>query len=69
MIKTTLEEQGRRILQREKELGLDGPISIPINDGSRRTLEKRALLRTIRDHARAEGREPRFYAMIGDGTD
>lgn len=66
MIRTTLEEQGRAILKREKELGLDGPIPIPVNDGSRRTPAKQALLRAIRGHAEAQGRKPRFSAIIGD---
>jgi hypothetical protein len=60
MIEITLEEQGRRILQREKELGLNGPMPIPVNDGSRRTEAKRETLRTLR----AMGSP--FQANIGD---
>lgn len=59
----TLQDQARWLAQRKAEIG---DVRIPANDGSRRTPEKRALLRALRDHARAEGREPRFHAMIGD---
>jgi len=64
MTRITLEEQGRRILQRERELGLNGPIVVPANDGSRRTPEKRALLQALADDAAARGMEPRFKAKF-----
>jgi len=69
MIEINLEDHARWLAQRKAELGLEGHDYVPINNGSRRTEAKREALRAMRDHARAEGREPHFYAMIGDGTD
>jgi hypothetical protein len=66
MIEMKLEDQERWLAQRKAELGLEGRDYVPVNNGSRRTPEKRALLQTIHDNARAQGREPSFYAVIGD---
>lgn len=57
----TIEEQAERIARRVKALGWLS-VPAPINDGSRRTVEKRRLLTAIAENAKAQGREPRFQA-------
>ncbi len=59
----TFQDQARWLAQRKADLG---EVRVPANDGSRRTPEKRDLLRSLRDLAHSEGREPIFQANIGD---
>jgi hypothetical protein len=59
MIEISLVEHERQLAQRKAEVG---DIVIPANDGSHRNPEKRAALQAIHDHARSQGREPRFKA-------
>ncbi|BBK36990.1 hypothetical protein STAQ_20680 [Allostella sp. ATCC 35155] len=60
--RTTLEAQAAAVAERMEALGLDPQQSLPLNNGSRRTAEKRALLQAIRDAAAKAGREPPFTA-------
>lgn len=60
-IVTTLERQAAMVAERKIERGIAAD-ELPRNNGSRRTPEKRALLRIINDNARACGREPAFQA-------
>ena len=50
------------VTARKQELGITDQEPLALNDGSRRTLSKRALLQAIADNARAQGREPKFKA-------
>ena len=45
-------------------VGLRDDMPLPVNNGSRRTAGKRALLQAIADNARAEGRERAFAAKF-----
>ena len=58
----TLEEMSERIEKRKAELGLTGNDYVPRNSGISRTTEKRALLQSIYDQCKLEGREPPFKA-------
>ena len=60
MIEMSLEEQSRRLVQRERELGLSGPVSVALNPGTHRSPQKRALLRELRRVGSP------FHANIGD---
>jgi hypothetical protein len=66
MIRIRIEDQAAWLSRRKVELGITGQDYVARNDGSRRSPEKRALLRAIHDDALAQGREPPFYANIGD---
>jgi len=50
------------VTARKRELGITDQEPLALNDGSRRTESKRALLQAIADNARAQGREPKFKA-------
>lgn len=60
--RTTLEAQAAAVAARMEALGLKPDQPLPLNNGSRRTAEKRALLQTIHDAAAREGRDPPFDA-------
>ncbi len=50
------------VIARKQALGITDQDPLALNDGSRRTDSKRALLQAIADNARAQGREPTFKA-------
>ncbi len=50
------------VTARKQALGITDQDPLALNDGSRRTDSKRALLQAIADNARAQGREPTFKA-------
>jgi hypothetical protein len=58
----TLEEMSERIEKRKIELGLTGNDYVTKNSGISRTESKRALLQSIYDQCKLEGREPPFEA-------
>lgn len=60
----TIEEQAERIARRVEALGWSS-VPAPVNDGARRTAEKRRLLKAIEENAKAQGREPRFQPAKG----
>jgi hypothetical protein len=62
MTYTTLERQSAYLDQRTAELGLQGDAYVALNSGSRRSPEKRALLRKLADLANENGSSPRFFA-------
>lgn len=59
----TIEEQAERIARRVEALGWSS-VPASVNDGARRTPEKRRLLTAIEENAQAQGREPRFKAQF-----
>ncbi|PWR18426.1 hypothetical protein [Zavarzinia aquatilis] len=59
----TIEQQAERIARRVKALGWS-TVPAPVNDGTRRTVEKRRLLAAISESAGAQGRTPRFRARF-----
>lgn len=58
----TLEEMSARIEKYKVERGIIGNNYVPRNSGVSRTPEKRALLQSIYDQCKLEGREPTFKA-------
>lgn len=64
MVEMKLEDHERRLIQRKAELGIQGQDYVPVNSGTRRTDEKRAVLQSIAENAHAQGREPRFTAKF-----
>ena len=62
MIEVNIKDHVARITARRQALGMTDQEPLALNDGSRRTESKRALLQAIADNARAQGREPRFKA-------
>ena len=62
MIELNIKDHVAWVTARKRELGITDQEPLALNDGSRRTLSKRALLQAIADNARAQGREPKFKA-------
>lgn len=60
----TIEEQAERIARKVEALGWSS-VPAPLNDGTRRTAEKRRLLEAIEENAKAQGRKPRFRPVNG----
>lgn len=58
MTRISLAAYAERLAARKAALGVEAPA----NDGSRRTPQKRAILRELEEAQRAEGREPKFTA-------
>ncbi len=56
------EDYERELEERLRALGYTGNDFVMPNSGVSRTPEKRALLKTLADMARASGREPPFKA-------
>ena len=59
---TTLEEMSARIEKWKAERRIVSNNYVPRNSGVSRTPEKRALLQSIYDQCKLEGREPPFKA-------
>jgi hypothetical protein len=62
MIEVDINDHIAWVTARKRELGITDQEPLALNDGSRRTPSKRALLQAIADNARAQGREPTFKA-------
>lgn len=58
----TLQAHVEAVSARRREQEITAPLACPVNNGSRRTREKRSLLAVIADNARSNGREPAFSA-------
>lgn len=58
MTRISLAAYAERLAVRKAALGIEAPP----NDGSRRTPEKRAILRELEESQRAQGQEPKFTA-------
>jgi len=62
MIEVNIMDHVAWVTARRQDLGMTDQEPLALNDGSRRTESKRALLQAIADNARAQGREPKFKA-------
>ena len=62
MIEVNIKDHIAWVTARKQALGITDQEPLALNDGSRRTPSKRALLQAIADNARAQGREPKFKA-------
>lgn len=62
MIVIKLAEYSAWLEKRKAELGLTGRDYVPKNSGLRRTPEKRALLKWIKDECEKKGKTPPFDA-------
>lgn len=62
MTQTTLADKAQSISRRKAEAGIEGRDYVIANLGTRRSPEKRDLLRTIDAEAKARGAKPRFRA-------
>lgn len=62
MIEVNIKDHVAWVTARRQDLGRTDQEPLALNDGSRRTESKRALLQAIADNARAQGREPKFKA-------
>jgi hypothetical protein len=62
MPKITIEQQAEAIARWKAVNGVEGRDYVPVNNGKRRTPSKRALLKTIADGIRQDGKRPKFEA-------
>ncbi|HWK48225.1 MAG TPA: hypothetical protein VNT30_26115 [Stellaceae bacterium] len=60
--KTSIEAQAAILAERRALLGWSTEVPVLPNSGSRRTQEKRDLLKAIETSARSQGRKPKFTA-------
>jgi hypothetical protein len=62
MVTITLERQAETIERWKALRGVSGRDYVPANSGVTRTPEKRLLLKSLADDAKARNKEPRFSA-------